>query len=86
MKQVFIAVVSVSIVMIALFIPETKGVPLEEVAMIFGDRDEVVVLTEDIQVGLTENEFVVKEHHGASVMDSIKSEAEITKREDEKSV
>lgn len=54
--------------------------------MIFGDHDEVVVFTEDIQVGLTENELVVKEHHGAAVVDSIESEAEITKQEDEKSV
>ena len=86
MNQIFIASVSVSLVMIAIFIPETKGVALEEVAMIFGDRDEVVVFTEDIQVGDTENELVVKEHHGAAVRDNAKSEFEVTKHEDEKSV
>ena len=72
--------------MVAIFIPETKGVPLEEIAMMFGDRDEVVVFTADIQVGLAENELAVKEHHGGAVVDSIKSEAEITKHEEEKSV
>ena len=72
--------------MIAIFIPETKGVPLEEVAQIFGDRDEVVVFTEDIQVGLIENELMVKEHHGGAVVDNIKNEVEITKDEVEKSV
>ena len=31
------------------FIPETKGLPLEEVAAIFGDREEVVVWSGEIR-------------------------------------
>jgi hypothetical protein len=42
-------------------LPETKGIPLEEVAALFGDQDEVMVYTEDLQLGEGENELVVKE-------------------------
>ena len=72
--------------MIANFVPETKGVPLEEVAVIFGDRDEVVIFTEDIQVGAAENELVANEHHGAAEVENTKREVEISGHEDEKSV
>jgi precorrin-6B methylase 1 len=29
-------------------VPETKGVPLEEMAALFGDKDEVVIFSGDI--------------------------------------
>jgi hypothetical protein len=29
-------------------VPETKGLPLEEMAALFGDRDEVVIFSGDI--------------------------------------
>lgn len=32
------------------FIPETKGLPLEEVAAIFGDREEIAVYSDEINV------------------------------------
>ena len=54
---------------------------MEEVAKIFGDQDEVVVFAEDIQVGTTENELVVKEHHFAAVAESIKDKVDVTKHE-----
>jgi len=37
--------------------------PLEEVAAVFGDQDEVMVFTEDVQLGDGEDEIVVKDHH-----------------------
>ena len=43
-------------------LPETKGIPLEEVAALFGDQDEVVIFTEDLQLGNHDNEIVVKDH------------------------
>lgn len=32
------------------FFPNTKGLPLEEVAAIFGDRDEVAIYQRDIDI------------------------------------
>jgi hypothetical protein len=31
-------------------VPETKGVPLEEMAALFGDKDEVVIFSGDISL------------------------------------
>lgn len=50
------------LVWVCIVLPETKGIPLEEVAALFGDQDEVMVYTEDLQLGEGENELVVKEH------------------------
>ncbi|KAL6246340.1 hypothetical protein RBB50_006576 [Rhinocladiella similis] len=60
---VFISVCAVGLVWISWTLPETKGVPLEEVAAIFGDQDEVMVFSNDVQLGENEEELVVKEHH-----------------------
>ena len=80
--QLFICVCAVGVILVAIFLPETKGVPLEEIAAIFGDQDEVVVFSEDIQVGGSGDELVVKEHHekGAAT-DSAKDEGAPTHRE-----
>lgn len=40
-------------------LPETKGLPLEEVAAIFGDQDEVIVLSSAIQVDPNSEEVAV---------------------------
>ncbi|KAI9764617.1 MAG: hypothetical protein M1839_005803 [Geoglossum umbratile] len=45
---VFIGVSSLGAIWIYLCIPETKGVPLEEIAALFGDQDEVVIFSENI--------------------------------------
>jgi hypothetical protein len=50
----------VGVVWVWIFIPETKGIPLEEVAALFGDQDEVMVLSQDIQVDPNSEEVVVK--------------------------
>lgn len=63
MFQVFISICTVGLVWISLVLPETKGIPLEEVAALFGDQDEVMVFTEDVQLGDGEDELVVKDHH-----------------------
>lgn len=36
--------------------------PLEEIATLFGDKDEVMVFSEDIQAGSNAGELVIKEH------------------------
>jgi len=59
-----------------LFVPELKGLPLEEVAKIFGDTDEVMVYSEDIHVDHTTHELVVDPHAGEQGMAPVGTEAE----------
>jgi hypothetical protein len=42
--------VSVGTVWVWFFVPETKGVPLEEMAAIFGDTDDVVIYLRDVHL------------------------------------
>ena len=39
--------------------------PLEEIAALFGDQDEVMIFSEDIHVDHTTHELVVETHGGA---------------------
>lgn len=48
-------------------LPETRGVPLEEIAAIFGDADEVMVFSEDIHIDHNTHDLVVDTHTGATV-------------------
>ena len=50
-----------------IWLPETKGVPLEEIAAIFGDADEVMVFSEDIHIDHNTHDLVVDTHTGATV-------------------
>jgi hypothetical protein len=45
-------------------IPETKGVPLEELAAVFGDDDEIVVYMKDIHVDAATHQLVVDKQKG----------------------
>lgn len=55
-----------------LCLPETKGMPLEEVAVLFGDQDEVMVLSSEIQVDATSGE-VVEEKTAAAHEENLSS-------------
>lgn len=44
-----------------LWFPDTNGLPLEEVAAIFGDADEVAIYQRDIEVDFATHSIV--EHH-----------------------
>jgi hypothetical protein len=46
-------------------LPETKGIPLEEMAKIFGDTEDVMVYAEDILIDHNTHELVVKKHGGS---------------------
>ncbi|RVX65797.1 hypothetical protein B0A52_10328 [Exophiala mesophila] len=59
---VFICILAVGLVFISLILPETKGIPLEEIAVIFGDQDEVVIFSEDLAVGDSPEDLVVRNH------------------------
>jgi len=52
-----------------LYIPETQGVPLEEIAELFGDQDEVTIFSEDIRVDRTTRELVVDTRGGSAAGD-----------------
>jgi len=56
-------------------IPETKGLPLEEMAEIFGDKDEVIVYLRDIHVD-QETHDIVADIHGEAQRMSISGKLE----------
>jgi len=43
------------------YYPDTRGKPLEEIAALFGDADEVAVYQEEIEVNQTE--LTIVDHH-----------------------
>lgn len=64
---VFIIISGIGGILTFIYLPETKGVPLEEIAAIFGDADEVMVFSEDIHVDHTTHDLVIDTHTGATV-------------------
>jgi len=46
-------------IIIWLFFPNTKGLPLEEIAAIFGDEDEIAVYQREIDV----HGGIIEDHH-----------------------
>ncbi|KAK5061387.1 hypothetical protein LTR84_007929 [Exophiala bonariae] len=59
---VFIVVLSLGSVLYWLWIPETRSVPLEELAAIFGDADEVKLYSSELTVD-SNGEVAREEHH-----------------------
>jgi hypothetical protein len=55
-------------------IPETKGVPLEELAAIFGDDDEIVVYMKDIHLDHTTHQLVVDHQRGTNELGRVVTE------------
>lgn len=58
---VFICITSVALVWAIFEVKETKGLPLEEIAALFGEQDQVKVLAANIHVDHTNHEVVVEE-------------------------
>jgi len=58
-----------------IFFPDTNGLPLEEVAAIFGDVDEVAIYQADIQVDHNTHTIIVKSEReqGAEKADHVES-------------
>jgi hypothetical protein len=65
--KVFIVLTAVGGILLAIFLPKTKGVPLEEMAKLFGDVDEIQVFAADIHVDHNTHELVVAAHDGSTV-------------------
>ena len=47
--------------------PDTRGLPLEEIAAMFGDEDEVAVYQAEIEVDLTTHRII--DHHGEGTVE-----------------
>ena len=45
------------------YFPNTNGLPLEEVAAIFGDADEVAIYQRDLTVDATTHDILDMTHH-----------------------
>lgn len=60
----FIIISGLGAIYVAVYCPELKGLPLEEVAKIFGDTDDVMVYSEDIHIDHTTHDIVVNPHTG----------------------
>lgn len=56
---VFIIVSGLGTIAAFFLLPETKGIPLEEMARIFGDTEDVVVFSEDLRVDRNTHELVI---------------------------
>ncbi|KAF2107746.1 general substrate transporter [Lophiotrema nucula] len=56
---VFIIICALGTALMIFVLPETKGIPLEEMAKIFGETEDVVVFTDDLHVDHNTHELVV---------------------------
>jgi hypothetical protein len=56
---VFIVITGLGSVLMYFILPETKGIPLEEMSRIFGDTDNVAVLSENVHVNHDTHELVI---------------------------
>lgn len=48
----------------AFVLPETKGIPLEEMAKIFGDTEDIMVFSSDLHIDHNTHELVVSDKGG----------------------
>jgi hypothetical protein len=55
----FAIITGLGSVLMYFVLPETKGIPLEEMAKIFGDTDDVVVFSENVHVDHNTHELVI---------------------------
>ena len=59
-------------------LPETKGVPLEEMAKIFGETDDVVVFSSDLHIDHNTHELVVGAREGKGGLQHVATHQGIT--------
>lgn len=70
----FICITFVGVIWGYFAIPETKGVPLEELAAIFGDDDEIVVYMKDIHADQNTHQLVVDHQKGTAKLGRVVTE------------
>ncbi|KAH8702278.1 general substrate transporter [Talaromyces proteolyticus] len=64
---IYICISSVGYVWLYWATPETKGIPLEEIAAIYGDKDDIMVYQHQINVDHNTHKLVVEDEGGATV-------------------
>lgn len=63
--QVFAAITFVGIILIVVFFPETRGLPLEEIEALFGNGQDIVIFTSaspTTDAGMGDQEKGMAEH------------------------
>lgn len=61
----FIIPGTIGAVVMIMYFPDTKGLPLEEVAALFGDLDEIAVYQREIDL---KEGGIVEDHHTGGIM------------------
>lgn len=72
----FICISTVGGIVFYFVLPETKGIPLEEIAKIFGETDDIMVFAEDVHLDKTTHELVVDGHGNPHGLRHIATEGE----------
>ena len=57
------------------YLPETKNIPLEEMARLFGDDDDIAVYADNIHVDHNTHELVIDEYGRAHGIHHVATEA-----------
>jgi len=73
----FIIPGSIGAIIMWIWFPDTNGLPLEEVAAIFGDADEVAIYQRDIEVDFATHTIQDHHHEGAKSGRAVHAEAEL---------
>ena len=55
-------------------LPETKGIPLEEIAKIFGETEDIMIFSEDLHLDRNTHELVVEQHNNPGGLSHIATE------------
>jgi hypothetical protein len=71
---VFVIISGLGFTYMCFKVPETKGIPLEEVAKLFGDDGEVEVFARDIHIDAKTHELTVNTHVSGSEIIKVVSE------------
>lgn len=58
----FICICLVGGIVFYFILPETKGIPLEEIAKIFGETEDIMIYSEDVHLDQNTHELVVVQH------------------------
>jgi len=62
-------------------LPETKGLPLEEVAALMGDEDQVVVYQQDIHVDVKTHQVVLDVHVERNITEKVSKGGTVSQTE-----
>jgi hypothetical protein len=75
-KQIFIIISGLGAAVFYFVLPETKGIPLEEMAKLFGDSEDIMVYAEDIHIDQNTHELVVETHGDKNGLTHVATEAD----------